>query len=68
MTDHPLRQLTELLVHQQHFGLAVLQDKGDGFGIQTGIDGIQHSAAHRHAKMRFEHRRAVRRDDGNGIT
>ena len=61
------RQLAELLVHQQHAGLAVLQDETDGFGIQTGVDGIEHRAAHGHAKVRLEHRRAVGRQNRHGI-
>ena len=67
MPDHALSQLAELLIHQQHLGLAVLQDKGDGFGIQTGVDGIQHRATHRHAKVRLEHRRAVGRNHRHRI-
>ena len=62
-----LHQFAEFLVDQQHLGFAVLQDEGDGFGIQAGIDGIQHRAAHGHAEVCLEHRRAVRRDHRHRI-
>src|SRR5690606_30964924 len=58
---------TKLAVNKQHFGFGVLQNKSNSFGIQTGIDSIQHATAHRHTEMRFKHGRNVRTQEGNGF-
>ena len=45
----------------------MLQNKGYGFGIKTGVDGIQHGTAHRHTKVRFKHRGNIGAQERNGF-
>ena len=58
--DGGVHHVEELAVGDHHLGFAMLQHEGDGFGVQTHIEGVEHGADHRHAEMRFEHRRNVR--------
>ncbi len=57
----------KLAIGDQHFGLAVLEDVGDGGGLEPGIDGVEHGAQHGHAVMRLHHGRHVRQHDRDGI-
>ena len=41
--------------------LAVLEDEGDRLGVEPDVERVQHGAGHRHAEMRLERRRDVRR-------
>ena len=45
----------------------MLQDIGDRIGIETGVDGVDHGAGHRHAEQGLEQFRCVGGDDGDGI-
>ncbi len=45
----------------------MLKDKSHRLGIEPGIDGVEHSAAHGHPEVRFKHRRDIGRNDGDGI-
>ncbi len=54
-------------IGDQHLGLTMLQDIGDGRGIQARVDGVQHGAEHRHAVMRLDHRRHVGKHGRNGV-
>ena len=49
----------ELWVDDHRRGLAMVQHEGNGFGIQPGVEGVEHRASHRHTKMRLHHRRRV---------
>ena len=57
--DGGVDHVEELAVGNQRLGFAMLQHKGDGFGIQTHVQWVEHCADHRHAKVRFEHFRNV---------
>ena len=57
----------EFAIGDQHPGLAVLQDIGDGGGLEPGIDGVEHGAEHGHAVVRLHHRRHVRQHDRDGV-
>ena len=61
---HHRRKFT---IGDQHPGLAVIEDKGHGFGIQPGIDGIQYRAGHRHAEMCLVHFRGIGQHHGDRI-
>ena len=43
------------------------QHEGDGFGVEAGVQGIEHGPDHRHAEMAFEHGRRVGQHDGDGV-
>ena len=47
-------------IHKQHLGFGVLQNKGNGFGVQTGINGIQNGTCHGNPKVSFKHGRNIR--------
>ncbi len=57
----------ELAVGNQDFGLAVLEDVGDRGGLEPRIDGVEHGAQHRHAVVRFHHRRHVGEHGRNSV-
>ena len=57
----------KLPVHQHHLALGMLEDKGHRLGIEPGIDGVEHRAAHRHPEVRLKHRRDIGRNDGDCI-
>ena len=61
------RQGGEFVVGDQQFGGAMLQDEGDRAGIQAVIQRVQHRPGHRHAVMRFEQCRHVRREDRDRV-
>ena len=58
---------TKLPVHQHYLALGMLEDKSHRLGIEPGIDGVEHGAAHGHPEVRFKHRRDIGRNDGDGI-
>ena len=60
-------QGAELPVHQHHLAPGVLEDEGDGFGIEPGVDGVEHGAAHGNPEVRLEHGRSIGGDDGDGV-
>src|SRR3546814_4814969 len=45
----------------------MIEDEGDGGGIEPGVDGVEHRAGGRHAEMRLELRRGIGGDDGDRI-
>ena len=45
----------------------MVEDKGDGRGVEANIERVQHGAGHRHAVMRLEHRRNVGRHEADGV-
>ena len=45
----------------------MLQDEGDGPGVQPDVQGVQHTAHHGHAVVGLQHRRGVGRHDGDAI-
>ncbi|MCY1422268.1 hypothetical protein D9M71_379440 [compost metagenome] len=51
--------LVELAVGNQYLGLAMLEHEGNGLGVQAYVQGIEHCADHRHAEVRFKHRRDI---------
>ncbi len=57
----------EFPVHQHHPRLAVLKHVGDGIGIEADVEGIEHRADHRYAKVRFKHRRDIGQDGRHGV-
>ena len=68
--DHRQRRLDDrrpFAVGEQHPGLAVLEDEGDGGGIEADVQGIENGPGHRHAVMRLQHRRRVGAEDGHGV-
>ena len=50
----------EFAVDQDRLRLAMVEDIGDGRGIEPGVQRVQHGAGHRHAVMAFQHLRRVR--------
>ena len=58
----------ELGVGQQHFGLAVAEDKGDGFRVEPDVERIEHGTRHRHPEMRLECLGRVGRHHRHGVT
>ena len=44
----------EFAVGDQHLRLAMLEDEGDGVGVEPDVERVQHRARHRHAEMRLE--------------
>ena len=46
-------------VGDQHLGLTMLQDIGDGCRIEARVDGVEYGAQHRHAVVRLDHRRHI---------
>ena len=59
--------LSEFGVDQQHLGFGMVQDEGDGFRVEAGVDGVQHRAGHGDGKMGLEHLGDVGGDDGHGV-
>ncbi len=57
----------EFAVGDQQFRLAVRQDEGDRARVEPVVQRIQHRAGHRHAVMRFEQCRHVRRHHRDGV-
>ena len=62
-----LDHVREGRVGEQHLRLAVVQDEGDGRGIEPDVEGVEHRAAGRHAVMRFQERRDVGAHDGDRV-
>ena len=58
----------ELRVYQNHLCLTVVQNIGDGFCLDAGVQRIQHRAACRHAEMRLGLGRQVGDDGCDHIT
>ncbi len=59
--------IVELTVGDQHTGFAVVEHEGDGFGVQTHVQGVEHRADHGYTKVAFQHGRNIRQHGGNGI-
>ena len=57
----------ELAIGDQHLGLGVAEDEADRGGVEPVVEGVEHRAAHRHAEVRFEHLRDVRRYQRDGV-
>ena len=57
----------ELAVGNQYAGFAMLKHEGDGFGVQTYVQGVEHRADHGYTKVGFQHGRNIRQHGGNGI-
>jgi hypothetical protein len=57
----------EFAVGDQHLRLAMFQDEGNGLGVEPRVERIQHRADHRHAEMRLEQMRRVRRHHRDGV-
>ncbi|MNO78051.1 hypothetical protein D3C76_691760 [compost metagenome] len=49
----------ELAVSDQYLGFAVLKHEGNGLRVQAYVQGVEHRANHRHAKVNFKHGRDV---------
>ncbi|MNE28849.1 hypothetical protein D3C80_1223070 [compost metagenome] len=60
-------QGAKLPVHQYHPALGMLEDEGHGLGIEPGVDGVEHGAAHGYPEVGLEHGRDIGGDDGNRI-
>ena len=56
-----------LPVGQQNPRFAVVENEGDGLGVEPDVDGVEHRAGHRHAEMGLEYRRHVGREDRHGV-
>jgi hypothetical protein len=54
-------------VGDQHLGFAVGQHEGDGFGVEAGVEGVEHGADHRHAEVGLEHGRHVGQHHGHRV-
>jgi hypothetical protein len=54
-------------VGDQHLGFAVIEDERDRFRIEADVEGVQHRTRHRHAEMRLERFRDVRRQHRHRI-
>ena len=57
----------EFLVRDEQLRFAVLQHESDGFSVEPDVDGVQDRAAHRHAEVRFVHRRDVGQHHGHRV-
>ena len=57
----------ELSVGNEQLGFAVIQHERNRFCVETRVQGVEHAAAHRHAKMGFQHLRRVRRHQRNRV-
>ena len=42
-------------IGDQQFAITIFQNIGNGLRLKPRIDCIQHTARHRHTKMRFKH-------------
>ncbi len=56
-----------LAIGDQQLRLPVLENVGNAARIETVVERVEHRARHRHAEMRFEHCRHVRRHDRHGV-
>ncbi len=54
-------------IGNQHLGFAVRQHEGNGFGIETGVQRIQHGTDHRHAEMTLKHGCRIGQHHGHRI-
>ena len=54
-------------VGQQHLGFAVVQNVGDGIGLQAHVQRVDHGARHRDAEMGIDHRGHVRQHEGDRV-
>ncbi len=54
-------------VRDQDLRLAMVEHEGNGFGIQAGIQRVEHGTGHGHAEMAFEHFRRVGEHRRNGV-
>ena len=59
--------LVKLTVGDQHAGFTVIEHKGDGFGVQTHVQGVEHGADHGYTKVAFQHGGDIGQHRGNGI-
>ena len=57
----------KLTIGQQCLRLAVIQHEGDSLRVESRVQRVQHGTGHRYAEMRFEHRRHIRRHDGDRV-
>ena len=57
----------ELAVGDQRLRFAVLQDVGDGRGIEPRVDGVEHRAQHGHAVVGIQHGRHVGQHGRHGV-
>ena len=57
----------ELGIDDDGFGLAVIEHEGNGLGIQTRIERVEHCTRHGHAKVGLHHRRRVGQHDGHCV-
>ncbi len=62
-----LHDRREFGVGDHRLRLAMIEDEGDGGGVETGVDRVQHRAGHRHAEMRVVDRRDIGREAGDGV-
>jgi hypothetical protein len=62
-----LRDGAEFTVDDENLCLPMRELEGNSLGIQADVQRVQHSAGHRHAKMRFIHPRHIRRENGDGV-
>ena len=54
-------------VGDQDLCLAMLEDEGDGFRVEPDVERVENRARHRHAEVRLEEFRYVRRHHGHGV-
>src|SRR3984957_2696051 len=62
-----LRDGAEFTVGDEDFCLSMCELKGNRFGIEADVQRVQHSACHRHAEVRFVHRRHIRCENGDSV-
>ena len=59
--------LGELAIDNQHLAVGMLEHEGHRGCVEPGIDAVKHRARHRHAVMRFDHRRGVGQHDRHRV-
>ena len=57
----------EFAVDDERLGLAVIEHEGDRGRVEASVERVEHSAAHRHAVMTFEHRGRVGEHDRDRV-
>ena len=63
LADHRVK----LAVGDQYPGFAMIEHERNGFCIQAHVQGIEHSADHGHAEVRFKHCRDIGQHHGDGV-